>query len=303
MKNHSHFRTSTLLLLYITAFHVTDAADLSVPQSVQQKIADALSTAANSEVLTKNPAAFREALVALNKTVTPELLRAAGKKEGDGINAKLIVIADALALHPTRFAEIDEYYVSNGVENSRIERQGGVKPLAVPVVDFAPSLRPEHATAEYRLVWEAYMLIPWLPQGLQFFPELVNQTLREIADPRSVPVVEYAYKAASTNSREDPNLFTRLLLEIPSEASLRALLTCGEEWAKQKEVRKAAFANSIPGLGPDESLGDISVEIANFRVESPTKVEAWKRTVEKGKGGNAVQTLILQKIRVAFLSK
>ena len=147
------------------------------------------------------------------------------------------------------------------------------------------------------------MLIPWLPQGLQFFPELVNQTLREIADPRSVPVVEYAYKAASTNSREDPNLFNRLLLEIPSEASLRALLTCGEEWAKQKKVRKAAFANSIPGLGPDESLGDISVEIANFRVESPTKVEAWKRIVEKGKGGNAVQTLILQKIRVAFLSK
>ena len=306
MKPYSLFLRLSLAGQIISQF--ASATDLRIPSAVRQRIDSAIAIFPSTDLsgTVENPAASRASLKALADLITPELLQAARDKQGEFLDAKLVVLADALTREPARFDEIQRYYITDGGKNALYERSGGKRPEFLPIVVFAPMLRPEHATAEYRLAWEFFTLMSWIRGAPSGFSDLTETALVKIGDPRSVPVIEYRYSAAATDPRMDPNRFNRLLLEFPSETALRALLICVEEWNKQAEVRQANASSLPPGLSYADAVGaenagaDPTAEIKKMRLESPKKADAWRDVVSKGVGANRNQKLILEKIKVAL---
>jgi hypothetical protein len=303
MNSYSIFFKS--LLISTMVFQFARASDLSIPSAIQLKIDNAIAVFPSKSVTgpAKNPAAARASLSGLAEMLTPQLVKAAKDKEGDTLNAKLIIIADALTREPARFDKIQRYYVSEGERNSLRERYGDNSGVQIaPVVITAPTLRPEHSTPDYRLVWEFFMLMTWFPAPEQF-NNRVEEALIKIGDPRSVPVIEHRYRDAASDPWQKPDHFNSLLLEFPSERALRALLSCVEEWDEKAVVRrKKDPVSPIPGLSHTEVAGDPTAQIKTLQWLSPKKADAWREVAAKGRGATPEQRITLEKIRAALQS-
>jgi hypothetical protein len=264
------------------------AADLDVPPLLQQKLEAATIKATDILLLDKNPAVFGEALKDIATSLTPSIIEAAKDKESDGINAKLIVLAAAFSQDRAPFDELHKYYITDGAKNFRAERGETMQFLSK--VDFAPTLRLEHATERFRLAWELYMFHSWVPGARAYFSERVEQALVQIGNPRSIQTIAFRFNQAAGDSRTEAGHFIRLLLQFPSKAAVPALLDCLRVWDARAEDRKGGGGSPpIPGLLPIP--GSAAPEIPDIRAytvdvfaefakespeEAPERVKQWE---------------------------
>jgi hypothetical protein len=239
------------------------AADLDLPPLLQQKLEVVTVTATDRSLLLRNFAAFGDALKDVGASLTPAIVKAAKDKEGDDMNAKLIVLAHAYSQDRAPFDELYKYYVTDGLKNSRAER--GETSQFLSKVYSAPTIRPEHATERFRLAWEFYMfhsVILGTPR--ENFSKRVEQALVQIGNPRSIQTIAFRFNQAAGDSRTEAAHFIRLLLQFPSKAAVPALLDCLRVWDARAEDRKGGGGSPpIPGLLPIP--GSAAPEIPDIR--------------------------------------
>ncbi|MUH35799.1 hypothetical protein D9O36_08110 [Zobellia amurskyensis] len=134
------------------------------------------------------------------------------------LDNKLLAIAQYLKRFPERFQEIKNTYIL-GVDDYRFR------------VPSSPQVSAAHASEDYRLVWEYYLLKPYTNQGSNLYKQRINEALARINNPKSLFALQHAYaKTSGAPSRyigtlvAQKTLMINTLARMPSEASLSTML-------------------------------------------------------------------------------
>jgi hypothetical protein len=162
--------------------------------------------------------AFSAAASELASRIDPDTAQKMRAAEGESIEAKLATIILDRNLRPEIYDEIERTYFI------RVAKPTSRAPTAPPVL-------PQHATENYRLAWEFFLLRP--AGGLAFKSDLrAMEALAQVNNPASILALLHCYQLTTRQGIPSRRVDTQqswlfnALSRFQNRAGLKALLEC-----------------------------------------------------------------------------
>jgi hypothetical protein len=273
---------SLVFILVIPAVSLLALEDLQLTQHAVVMVEQAM--AASMELSPESQAAFEQALTMLAERVNPETAEASGASEGEDMRAKLIQVALNRRNQPQAYAALRGSYIGRAVERPETLPQAKSPISTARVVSVTPEIVGEHATPDFRLAWEFYLLSPHLELSAAYFEFRVVEALSKIADPRSLLSIAHRYKVLAERSGAAVRNLNWALCRFPGQRGLSTVIEALKVWADSADVRKlpgtreATPSFGVPSLADSE--WSASDDFFEQLVDASSEVRAtWEKTV------------------------